>query len=115
MSIALLEIGWMARGDFRYNFLLLLSSCCVTCIWESGVTWLSCNHQSVFATFQWAWTSVCSIAGLLFEYMTYDKYSLNAWSEFMMMAAVSSSENEVCRVQQEVKQHQPTSVDLQRR
>jgi len=33
----------------------------------------------------------------------------------MMMAAVSSSENEVCRVQQEVKQHQPTSVDLQRR
>lgn len=48
--------------------------------------------------------------------MTYDveKYPLNAWSEYMMMAAVSSSENEVCRVQQEVKQHQPTSVDLGR-
>jgi len=54
-------------------------------------------------TFQWAWTSVCSSAGLLYEYMTYDveKYLLNAWSEYMMMAAVSSSEIEVCRVQTE--------------
>jgi hypothetical protein len=49
--------------------------------------------------------------------MAYDieKYPINAQSEYMMMAAVSSSENEVCRVQQEVKQHQPTSVDLKRR
>jgi len=44
-----------------------------------------------------------------------EKYLLSAWSEYMMMAAVSSSENEVCRVLMEVKQHQPTSVDLQRR
>jgi len=41
-----------------------------------------------------------------------EKYPLNAWSEYMMMAAFNSSDNEVCRVQQEAKQHQPTSVDL---
>lgn len=102
MSVALLEIGWRARGDFRYNFLLVLPSCCV---------W-SCSHRSVFVIFHWAWTSVCSPAGLIFEYTTYEveKYPLNVWSEYMMMAAVRSSENEVCRVQTEVKQHQPTLV-----
>jgi hypothetical protein len=46
--------------------------------------------------------------------MTYDveKYPLNAWHDYMMMAAVSSSANEVCRIQMEVKQHQLTSVDV---
>jgi hypothetical protein len=33
----------------------------------------------------------------------------------VMMSAVSSSENEVCRVQEEVKLHQPTLVDLWRK
>jgi hypothetical protein len=51
-----------------------------------------------------AWTSAGSSAGLLFGYRMCDteKCPLCAWNDYMV-TAVSGSENEVYRVQQEVK------------